>query len=70
MIYIFRLGILILQTMQPVIIKIKRNSMNALELYHQTYTYDTSNNLTHLSHQANSNTWQQAIAIHPHNNRG
>ncbi|CAB5499814.1 insecticidal toxin complex protein [Bathymodiolus thermophilus thioautotrophic gill symbiont] len=44
--------------------------MNALELYHQTYTYDTSNNLTHLSHQANSNTWQQTIAIHPHNNRG
>ncbi|CAB5499818.1 RHS repeat domain-containing protein [Bathymodiolus thermophilus thioautotrophic gill symbiont] len=44
--------------------------MNTLEPYHQTYTYDTSNNLTHLSHQANSNTWQQTIAIHPHNNRG
>ncbi|AYQ56387.1 hypothetical protein MS2017_0654 [Bathymodiolus thermophilus thioautotrophic gill symbiont] len=57
--------------MQPTIIKIKRNSMmNALEPYHQTYTYDISNNLTHLSHQANSNTWQQTIAIHPHNNRG
>ncbi|AYQ56386.1 hypothetical protein MS2017_0653 [Bathymodiolus thermophilus thioautotrophic gill symbiont] len=57
--------------MQPTIIKIKRNSMmNTLEPYHQTYTYDTSNNLTHLSHQANSNTWQQTIAIHPHNNRG
>ncbi|AYQ56383.1 hypothetical protein MS2017_0650 [Bathymodiolus thermophilus thioautotrophic gill symbiont] len=44
--------------------------MDALEPYHQTYAYDTSNNLTHLSHQANSNTWQQTIAIHPHNNRG
>ncbi|OJA03491.1 hypothetical protein, partial [Bathymodiolus thermophilus thioautotrophic gill symbiont] len=67
MIYIFRLGI-VNSTTQPTVIKIKRNSMmNALELYHQTYTYDTSNNLTHLSHQANSNTWQQTIAIHPHN---
>ena len=44
--------------------------MNLLEPYHQTYTYDTGNNLTHLSHQANSSTWQQTIIIHPNNNRG
>ena len=44
--------------------------MNLLEPYHQTYTYDTSNNLTHLSHQANSSTWQQTLTIHPNNNRG
>ncbi|CAC9543868.1 hypothetical protein [uncultured Gammaproteobacteria bacterium] len=30
--------------------------MNLLETYHQTYIYDTGNNLTHLSHQANSST--------------
>ncbi|CAB5498859.1 hypothetical protein THERMOT_936, partial [Bathymodiolus thermophilus thioautotrophic gill symbiont] len=61
MIYIFRLGI-VNSTTQPTVIKIKSNSiMDALELYRQTYTYDTSNNLTHLSHQANSNTWQQTI---------
>jgi hypothetical protein len=29
-----------------------------------------SNNLTNLSHQANSSAWQQTIAIHPNNNRG
>jgi hypothetical protein len=28
--------------------------MNILEFYQQTYTYDTGNNLTNLSHQANS----------------
>ncbi|CAC9635191.1 RHS repeat domain-containing protein [thiotrophic endosymbiont of Bathymodiolus puteoserpentis (Logatchev)] len=44
--------------------------MNLLEPYHQTCTYDTGNNLTHLSHQANSSTWQQTLAIHPSNNRG
>ncbi|CAB5496086.1 hypothetical protein [uncultured Gammaproteobacteria bacterium] len=44
--------------------------MNLLEPYHQTYTYDTGNNLTHLSHQANSSTWQQTLIIHPNNNRG
>ncbi len=43
--------------------------MNLLETYHQTYTYDTGNNLTHLSHQANSSTWQQTLAIRPNNNR-
>ncbi|SSC08687.1 Putative insecticidal toxin complex [bacterium endosymbiont of Bathymodiolus sp. 5 South] len=32
--------------------------MNLLESYHQTYTYDTGNNLTHLSHQAHNSTWQ------------
>ena len=42
----------------------------SLELYQQTYTYDTGNNLTHLSHQANSSTWQQALTIHPNSNRG
>jgi hypothetical protein len=42
----------------------------SLEPYHQTYTYDTGNNLTNLSHQANSSAWQQTIAIHPNNNRG
>ena len=45
-------------------------SMNLLELYQQTYTYDTGNNLTQLLHQANSSTWQQTLAIHPNNNRG
>ncbi|CAC9568013.1 Putative insecticidal toxin complex [uncultured Gammaproteobacteria bacterium] len=44
--------------------------MNLLELYQQTYTYDTGNNLTQLLHQANSSTWQQTLAIHPNNNRG
>ncbi|CAC9436407.1 hypothetical protein [uncultured Gammaproteobacteria bacterium] len=44
--------------------------MISLELYQQTYTYDTGNNLTALSHQANSNTWQQTLIIHPNNNRG
>ena len=44
--------------------------MNLLEPYHQIYTYDTGNNLTNLSHQANSGTWQQTLAIHPNNNRG
>ncbi|VVH58594.1 hypothetical protein BSPCLSOX_739 [uncultured Gammaproteobacteria bacterium] len=44
--------------------------MISLESYHQTYTYDTGNNLTNLSHQANSSAWQQTIAIHPNNNRG
>jgi hypothetical protein len=32
--------------------------------------HDTGNNLTNLSHQANSNTWQQALTIHPNNNHG
>jgi hypothetical protein len=31
--------------------------MNTLEFYQQAYTYDTGNNLTNLSHQANSSTW-------------
>ena len=44
--------------------------MNTLESYQQTYIYDTGNNLTNLSHQARSNTWQQTIAIHPNNNHG
>ncbi len=44
--------------------------MNLLETYHQTYSYDIGNNLTHFSHQANSSAWQQTIAIHPNNNRG
>ncbi|VVH65572.1 hypothetical protein BSPLISOX_782, partial [uncultured Gammaproteobacteria bacterium] len=44
--------------------------MISLESYHQTYIYDTGNNLTNLSHQANSSAWQQTIAIHPNNNRG
>jgi hypothetical protein len=44
--------------------------MNLLETYHQTCSYDTGNNLTHFSHQANSSAWQQTIAIHPNNNRG
>jgi insecticidal toxin complex protein TccC len=43
--------------------------MNNIELFHQTYTYDTGNNLTNLSHQANSGNWQQTLAIHPNNNR-
>ena len=44
--------------------------MSLLEPYHQTYTYDTGNNLTHLSHQASSSIWQQTLAIHPNSNRG
>ncbi|AYQ56623.1 Putative toxin subunit [Bathymodiolus thermophilus thioautotrophic gill symbiont] len=44
--------------------------MISLELYQQTYTYDTGSNLTRLSHQAQSNTWQQAITLHPNSNRG
>jgi hypothetical protein len=44
--------------------------MNLLEPYRQTYSYDTGNNLTHLSHQADSSTWQQTLTIHPNNNRG
>jgi hypothetical protein len=44
--------------------------MITLEFYQQTYAYDTGNNLTNLSHQANSNTWQQTLTIHPNNNRG
>ena len=44
--------------------------MLTLEFYQQTYAYDTGNNLTNLSHQANSNTWQQILTIHPNNNRG
>jgi hypothetical protein len=30
----------------------------------------TGNNLTALSHQANSSTWQQTLAIRPNSNRG
>ncbi|VVH64669.1 hypothetical protein BSPLISOX_1849, partial [uncultured Gammaproteobacteria bacterium] len=44
--------------------------MITLESYQQTYAYDTGNNLTNLSHQANSNTWQQTLTIHPNNNHG
>jgi insecticidal toxin complex protein TccC len=33
-------------------------------------TYDTDNNLTNLSHQAQSSTWQQTLTIHPNSNRG
>ncbi|MBA5248952.1 MAG: RHS repeat-associated core domain-containing protein [Gammaproteobacteria bacterium] len=44
--------------------------MSNIEHYQQTYTYDTGNNLTTLSHQANSSTWQQIINLHPNNNRG
>ena len=44
--------------------------MNILEFYQQTYTYDTGNNLTNLSHQANSGAWQQTLTIHPNSNRG
>jgi hypothetical protein len=44
--------------------------MNLLEPYHQTYTYDTGNNLTSLSHQTNSGDWQQTLTIHSNNNRG
>jgi hypothetical protein len=44
--------------------------ISLIEPYCQTYTYDTGNNLTNLSHQANGSAWQQTIAIHPNNNRG
>jgi hypothetical protein len=37
--------------------------MITLEFYQQTYAYDTGNNLTNLSHQANSNTWQQTLTF-------
>ena len=43
--------------------------MISLEPYQQTYAYDPGNNLTLLLHQANSSTWQQALTIHPNNNR-
>jgi hypothetical protein len=36
----------------------------------KTYAYDTGNNLTNLSHQANSGNWQQTLIIHSNNNRG
>ncbi|CAC9461735.1 hypothetical protein [uncultured Gammaproteobacteria bacterium] len=44
--------------------------ISLIEPYCQTYTYDTGNNLTNLSHQAKSNTWQQTLTIHPNSNRG
>jgi hypothetical protein len=44
--------------------------MISLEPYHQSHTYDTGNNLIHLSHQAKSNSWQQTLTIHPNSNRG
>ncbi|OJA03376.1 hypothetical protein BGC33_03385, partial [Bathymodiolus thermophilus thioautotrophic gill symbiont] len=44
--------------------------MNLLESYRQTHTYDIGNNLIRLSHQAQSNAWQQTIDIHPNSNRG
>jgi hypothetical protein len=44
--------------------------VNLLEPYHQTYTYNTGNNLTNLSHQAHSSAWQQTLTIYPNNNRG
>ncbi len=44
--------------------------MTSLEPYQQTYTYDTGNNLTNLSHQANGSAWQQTLTIHPNSNRG
>jgi RHS repeat-associated protein len=44
--------------------------MISLELYQQTYAYNAGNNLTTLSHQANSGDWQQTLTIHPNNNRG
>jgi insecticidal toxin complex protein TccC len=42
----------------------------SLEPYQQTYSYDTGSNLTALSHQANSSTWQQTLTIRPNSNRG
>jgi RHS repeat-associated protein len=45
-------------------------TISLIEPYCQTYTYDTGNNLTHLSHQANSGDWQQTLTIHPNSNRG
>ncbi|CAC9447743.1 insecticidal toxin complex protein [uncultured Gammaproteobacteria bacterium] len=45
-------------------------TISLIEPYCQTYTYDIGNNLTHLSHQAKSNTWQQTLTIHPNSNRG
>ena len=44
--------------------------ISLIEPYCQTYTYDAGNNLTNLSHQAKSNTWQQPLTIHPNSNRG
>ncbi|OJA03513.1 hypothetical protein BGC33_04360, partial [Bathymodiolus thermophilus thioautotrophic gill symbiont] len=44
--------------------------MNLLEPYQQIYIYDTGSNLVCLSHQAQSNAWQQTIGIHPNSNRG
>jgi hypothetical protein len=44
--------------------------MISLEPYQQSHTYDTGNNLIHLSHQAKSNTWQQTLTIHPNSNLG
>jgi hypothetical protein len=34
--------------------------INTLEHYQQTYTYDTGNNLTALSHQENSNNFNHS----------
>ena len=45
-------------------------AISLIEPYCQTCTYDIGNNLTHLSHQAKSNTWQQTLTIHPNSNRG
>jgi RHS repeat-associated protein len=45
-------------------------AISLIESYCQTYTYDAGNNLTNLSHQAKSNTWQQPLTIHPNSNRG
>ncbi|SSC07484.1 RHS repeat-associated core domain-containing protein [bacterium endosymbiont of Bathymodiolus sp. 5 South] len=45
-------------------------AISLIEPYCQTYTYDIGNNLTHLSHQAKSNAWQQTLTIHPNSNRG
>jgi insecticidal toxin complex protein TccC len=36
-------------------------TISLIEPYCQTYTYDTGNNLTHLSHQANSGDWQHVV---------
>ncbi|MBA5248780.1 MAG: RHS repeat-associated core domain-containing protein [Gammaproteobacteria bacterium] len=51
----------------------KLNHLNAvipIESYQQTYAYDTGNNLTCLSHQVNSNIWQQTIILNSNSNRG
>ena len=44
--------------------------ISLIEPYCQTYTYDAGNNLTNLSHQAKSHTWQQTLTIHPNSNCG